>query len=39
MSQNLASVHSDAAQWQAVDQAFATLESAFGPVLVALQGT
>ena len=39
MSQNLASVHFDAAQWQAVDQAFATLESAFGPVLIALQGT
>lgn len=39
MSQNLASVHFDATQWQAVDQALATLESAFGPVLVALQGT
>ena len=39
MSQNLASVHFDATQWQAVDQALATLESACGPVLVALQGT
>jgi hypothetical protein len=39
MSQNLASVHFDAAQWQALDQALATLESTFGPVLVALQGT
>ncbi|HEY0662161.1 MAG TPA: hypothetical protein VGD21_12680 [Lysobacter sp.] len=39
MSQNLASVHFDATQWQAVDQALATLESTFGPVLVALQGT
>jgi hypothetical protein len=38
MSQNLASVHFDATQWQAVDQALAALESAIAPVLVALQG-
>ena len=39
MSQNLASVHFDATQWQAVDQALAALESALAPVLVALEGT
>lgn len=39
MSQNLASIHFDASQWQAVDQALGALESALGPVLVALQGT
>lgn len=39
MSQNLASVHFDATQWQTVDQAMAALEAALAPVLVALQGT
>ncbi|QNP40103.1 hypothetical protein [Lysobacter solisilvae (ex Woo and Kim 2020)] len=39
MSQNLASVHFDATQWQGVDDALTALESSLGPVLVALQGT
>lgn len=38
MSQNLASVHLDATQWPAVDQALVALEAALAPVLVALQG-
>lgn len=36
MSQNLATTHFDAAQWQAVDQALTALEEALAPMLVPL---
>lgn len=38
MSQNLAHVHFDDAQWAALDQAFTAFEQAWAPILVALDG-
>lgn len=38
MSQNLAQVHFDDAQWAALDQAFTAFEAAWAPILVALDG-
>jgi hypothetical protein len=39
MSQNLATIHFDATQWAALDQAMTAAEQAWAPVLVALNGT
>lgn len=36
MSQNLATTHFDAAQWEAVDQAILGLERAIGPLVISL---
>ena len=38
MSQNIAAVHFDEAQWAALDQALATLEQTCSPILVSLDG-
>ena len=38
MNQNLATTHFDDAQWAALDQALSTLEQAWTPLLVALNG-
>src|SRR5688572_30239419 len=38
MSQNLAAVHFDSAQWAALDDAFTAFEQAWAPILVSLDG-